>query len=187
MYNQRRNQSANFGTRLQLTNIFRSLWNQHMVWTRAFVVSSISKLEDLPYVTQRLLRNPSDFARELKRFYGPDKARMFEQLLTEHLTIAAEMLNYILAGNMRDAEVARIRWYRNADDIAVFLSNINPFWSKKMWQRMLYEHLRMLEQEISLYLTKQYEASIAIFDEIEAQGAEMADMMTEGIIKQFNL
>ena len=30
----------------------------------------------------------------------------------------------------------RKKWYSNADDIAEFLSGINPYWNKKKWRDM---------------------------------------------------
>ena len=128
-----------------------------------------------------------DFAKQLQIFYGPEKARKFEQLLTEHLTIAAQLVNDAKAGNTAGADMNRRKWYQNADEIAEFLSAINPFWSKRMWQSMLYNHLRLTENEAVLRLTGQYASDVALYDEIEAQALDMADMMADGIIKQFNL
>ena len=47
----------------------RKLWSQHVYWTRFFIISTAEKLQDLKYVTNRLLENPGDFAEVLKLFY----------------------------------------------------------------------------------------------------------------------
>ena len=49
---------------------------------------------------------------------------------------------------------------------------------------MLYEHLALTKAEAVNMLTGKYAEGIAVFDQIEMQ-VEMADVMTNGIIRQF--
>lgn len=46
----------------------RQLWEQHVYWTRFFIISTAAGLADLSPVTDRLLQNPKDLARALTRF-----------------------------------------------------------------------------------------------------------------------
>ena len=87
MYNQYTTQQ------ICLMNRIRQLWGQHVYWTRFFIISTAADLDDPEPVTQRLLRNPKDFAAWLAPFYGTKAATMFEELFTEHLLIAAELVN----------------------------------------------------------------------------------------------
>ena len=50
---------------------------------------------------------------------------------------------------------------------------------------MLYEHLRLVKAEAIDMLRKDYQSGVDIYDEIEIQALEMADMMAQGIIRQF--
>ncbi len=50
---------------------------------------------------------------------------------------------------------------------------------------MLYEHLALTKSEAVYVLTKRYEDSISVYDSIEKQALEMADVMVNGIVKQF--
>ena len=76
-------------------------------------------------------------------------------------------------------------WYDNADEIASFLASINPNWSKEEWQRMYYEHLGLVKDEAVILLNQNYAQEGFIYDRLETQALEMADMMLEGITKQF--
>lgn len=172
---------------LQLSNTLRRLWVEHVLWTRSFIVSTAANLMDSDAVTKRLLQNPVDFANVLTPLYGSQGARRFEKLLANHLLIAAQLVNAAKMGNTGAVSEQRQKWYANADDIAGFLGQINPYWSKTNWQTMLFEHLRMTENEAVQYLMQQYEASIAQYDTIQKQALEMADVMTYGIITQFEL
>lgn len=170
--------------RNKLSDDLRRLWMEHVLWTRAVIVSIVFNLDDLNAVTARLLRNPIDLANVLQPYFGRNVAKNIELLFKEHLLIAAKLVNAAKAGDLAAVDEQRRAWYANADDIASFLTVINPCWSKKMWQSMLYDHLQMTENEAVLMLKGQYTQSIVQYDKIQNQALEMADYMTEGIIKR---
>ena len=166
-----------------LINELRMLWSS-MSCGRSFIISTVSGLGDLDAVTARLLRNPDDFTRLLRKFYGQKTTDAFRELFTQHLLIAADLVKAAKAGNSSAAMTARQRWYANAEDMAKFLSNINPSWSESRWKRMLFDHLRMTEDEAVLRLNRRYAEDIENYDRIEGQALEMADYMAQGIINQ---
>ncbi|HEY8348961.1 MAG TPA: acetylglutamate kinase [Clostridia bacterium] len=172
-------------SRLALNNQLRLLWEQHVVWTRLTIISMVFDLPDVDPVTGRLLRNPKDFEALLKPLYGDGTAARFADLLTSHLVIAAELVKAAKAGDTGAAADAEKRWYANADEIAVFLGSINPCWSARQWQAMLREHLALTKSEAVNILTGKYAEGITVFDQIEKQALEMADVMVNGIIRQF--
>jgi len=180
------NRGYNFFTPINIINTFRKLWEQHGLWTRSFIISAAEDLPDLQPVTNRLLRNPSDFAQVLKLFYG-ERSEEFEKLLREHLLIAAKLVNDAKKGDTNAVNMDRRNWYTNADQIAYFLGSINPYWSVQEWKDMMRLHLKLVEEEATKRLSGEYEADIALYDTIEEQALKMADMMSYGIINQFGL
>lgn len=170
---------------LGLNNQLRLLWEQHVVWTRLTIISIVFGLPDVDLVTNRLLRNPQDFAALLRPLYGDRIASRFAELFTSHLVIAAELVKAAKAGDAKAAADAEKRWYANADEIAAFLGSINPFWSEQQWRNMLHKHLALTKAEAVNILTGKYAEGITVFDQIEKQALEMADVMTCGIIRQF--
>jgi len=168
-----------------LNQALRALWEQHVYWTRLAVDSIVARGADEQATLARLLRNPKDFARALQPYYGAENAKQFENLLTEHLTIAAELVKALQAGDTQAAANARKRWFANADEIAAFLASINPYWSEATWKSMMYEHLNLLTGEVASRLAGKYEENVATGDPIEKQALEMADEMTKGILQQF--
>lgn len=169
-----------------LMNQLRMLWKQHVYWTRFFIISIASDLGDLEPVTNRLLQNPGDFAQVFSVFYGAKAAEQFKELFTQHLLIAADLVNAAKNQESNKADEARRKWYKNADEIAKFLYAINPFWDKMKWKSMLYSHLEMTEKEATLRLEGNYTADIKMFDAIEKEALKMADYMFCGIIRQFS-
>ena len=130
--------------------------------------------------------NAKDFATLFRQYYGQDVGAEFEELLTAHFTIAAELVKAVKAGETATATNADKRWYENANQIADFLSGINPYWSAQEWKNMLYDHLALTKKETESILKGNYEESINVFDEIERQALMMADTMMQGMRKQFS-
>lgn len=93
------------------------------------------------------------------------------------------MVNAAKNGQTAKANAARNSWYKNADEIAGFLSSVNRCWDKAKWKEMLYSHLEMTEKEASLRLKGNYSADISVFDSIENEAFKMADYMFCGMIK----
>ncbi len=170
-----------------LMNHLRKLWQQHVYWTRFFIISTAADLADLEPVTKRLLRNPDDFALALAPFYGVKVSNCFKELFTQHLLIAADLVNAAKKQESAKVEAARKKWYANADDLAQFLANHNPCWDEAMWRSMLYDHLDMTEKEAVLRLEGKYTQDIQMFDNIEKEALKMSDYMSGGIIRQFCL
>ncbi|NMA24378.1 MAG: LysM peptidoglycan-binding domain-containing protein [Clostridiales bacterium] len=170
---------------MKLINTLRSLWEQHVAWTRMAIVSAEAGSPDLRFTVDRLLRNPSDMADALRPLYGDQKADTFGRLVYEHLSIALQLVNAAKAGNTQAARDAEQRWYQNADKIAAYLNTINPYINKDDFRRMFHTHLALTKDEAVNRLNRNYARDIALYDRIENQALEMADMMSEGIVRQF--
>ena len=178
--------SAEFNRKeIDLMNLFRELWEQHGAWTRMTIMSIVFSLPDEKFSTNRLLQNPVDFEKALQPFYGSDASSKFSDLLKAHLIIAAELVKAAKAGDTATVSDAEIKWYQNADEIAALLGSINPYWYEKDWREMMHQHLSLVKSEAVSLLNKNYEASISVYDKTQNQALMMADVMSQGIIKQF--
>ncbi len=161
------------------------LWEEHIVWTRMFIMSVADNTTDKALVTKRLLKNYGDMADAMKPHYGDGTAAKFSDLIKEHLLTAAALVEAAKAGNATAAAAAEKKWYDNADEIAAFESSINPYWNKTAQMAMWHDHLRLTKGEAVARLTRNYTADIDAFDQIEVQANAMADSWTDGIISQF--
>lgn len=135
----------------------------------------------------RLLRNADDFAAAFQPFYGPTTAARFGELLKGHLTIATELVQALRTGNSAAAADAQRRWYINADDIAVFLGRINPYWSQEEWRQMMHQHLRLLTAEVAARVAGNYTENVSINDSVELQALEMVDVMPAELYNSFQI
>ncbi|MGE5462883.1 MAG: acetylglutamate kinase [Syntrophothermus sp.] len=165
----------------------RKLWEDHITWTRLVIVSIANDLPDTGSTVDRLLQNQVDIGNAIKPFYGEEAGNQLTILLTAHITIAAEILQAAKTGDTAAMNDAITRWYANADDIAVFLNSANPDnWPLDEMKSMMREHLDLTLQEAVSYLHGDYAGSISAYEQIHLQALQMADMLSEGIIRQFS-
>ncbi len=164
----------------------RKLWEDHITWTRLVIIGVFEDLPDLDPSVQRLLQNQVDIGDAVKPFYGEEAREQLTALLTDHILIAAEILQAAKNGDTATMEDAIDRWYENADDIAEFLHAANPrHWRLREMKSMMREHLDLTLEEAVAYLNGDYEGSIAAYDLVHLQALEMADMLSTGIMQQF--
>ncbi len=171
---------------LAFHDAMRQLWEDHITWTRMFIVSAVADLPDTGFAAGRLLQNQADIGNAIKPFYGEAAGEQLTALLRDHILIAADLVAAAKAGDAAGVEAASARWYANADDIATFLSSANPEnWPLDEMKTMMREHLDLTLEEAVARLTGDWAADIAAYDEIHEQILEMADMLSTGIIRQF--
>ena len=169
-----------------LRSTMRKLWEDHITWTRLYIVSAAANLPDKELTAQRLLQNQTDIGNAIKPFYGDAAGDKLTSLLKDHILIAAEIIQDAKAGDTTAMNDAIARWYANADDIAVFLHNANPDnWPLEDIKAMMHEHLDLTLQEAVAYLHGDYSGSVAAYDQVHLEILDMADMLSDGIIQQF--
>lgn len=166
-------------------NHMRSLWEQHVAWTRMAIRSIVFDLPDTDEVLARLLQNAPDMGEALKPFYGEAAAETYSNLIKDHLVIAADLVKAAKAGDQQAAAAAEKKWYANADQIIEFLSRLNPYFPKERFRTMFHAHLKLTKAEAVALLNKDYKLSIQLYDRIERDALVMADMISSSIINQF--
>ena len=172
-------------TRSAFHDGMRKLWEEHVIWTRLFIVSVLADLPDKGPTTDRLLRNQSDIGNAIKPFYGDAAGEKLTTLLKEHITTAAEVVGAAKAKDKTKQEDATKRWFANADEIASFLSGANAKnWPSGEMKSMMHEHLDVTTAEVVARLKEDWPADVAAYDTVHEQILKMADMLSMGIINQ---
>ncbi len=170
---------------IDLRLAMRKLWEEHIVYTRNYIISSLANLEDSGAVAQRLLKNQDEIGEAIKPYYGDSAGNKLAGLLRDHILIATEVVKAAKMGNNEELEKADKKWHVNADDIAVFLSGANANWAKKDLTDMLYKHLELTTGEVVSRLKKDWAVDIDFYDKGHAHMLMFADVLTNGIVKQF--
>ena len=177
------------GQRAAFHDAMRKLWEDHIVWTRQFIVSAATEsgnLPDLQPTVDRLLANQADIGDAITPYYGADAGAQLTALLRTHILTAADLLAAAKAGDSAATADASARWYANAHDIAVFLHDANPGnWPLADLDAMMTSHLDLTLEEAVARLQGRYADDIAAYDKVHAEILDMADMLSDGIVAQF--
>ena len=164
----------------------RKLWEDHVTWTRLYIVSAAAGLPDAQSTAERLLRNQADIGDAIKPFYGKPAGDRLTELLRSHILIAADLIKAAKAGDTAAVEAASARWNANADEIADFLSGANPNnWPRATLRSEMRHHLDLTLQEAQARLRGDWAADIAAYDTVHEHILGMADVLSSGIVKQF--
>lgn len=170
---------------LELRMDMRKLWEDHITWTRMYMVAAIADEDNKDSIAQRLLKNQEDIGNAIKPYYSNEAGDKLTSLLKTHITTAVDLIDAAKNNNQRALDDANTKWYNNANEIADFLSSANPNWPKDQTRAMMKEHLDLTKQEAVDIINKKFDEDIADYDKIHDQILEMADMLSSGIVKQF--
>ncbi len=177
------------GTRATFHDEMRKLWEDHITWTRLFIVSAATEAGDLPDIgptTDRLLANQTDIGNALKPFYGDAAGNQVTALLRDHILTAARLVAAAKAGDSDEVGRASADWYANANDIAAALNALNPrHWPLTDLRAMMKDHLDLTLDEAVARLQHRYADDVVAYDRVHAEILSMADMLSDGIIAQF--
>ena len=169
-----------------LHDAMRKLWEDHITWTRIFIISAAADLPDKATATNRLLQNQVDIGNAIKPYYGEDAGNKLTALLKEHITTAAEVVAAAKANDKAKLDDANRRWLANADQIADFLSSANPkSGPRSEMQSMMHEHLNLTTQEAVARLHGDWAGDVKAYDAVHEHILKMADQLAMGIVAQF--
>ena len=173
-------------SRLDFHSAMRKLWEDHVTWTRPYIVSTAAELPDRDLVAQRLLRNQVDIGDAVKPFYGDEAGEQLTALLTDHILIAVDVLDAAKAGDTAAFDEALARWYANGNDIAEFLNAANPKnWPLNEMRTGMRMHLDLTLREASNRFQGNFAADIQDYDAVHEHILGLADLLSTGIMRQF--
>ena len=170
---------------IALYTSMRTLWSDHVFWTREYLDAAINDSLGANAAAVRLMKNQEDIGNAITVYYGAAVGAQLTTLLKEHISIAVDIVTAVKANNQNAFQNANARWQDNADEIATFLSEANPNWPEADIADMMTVHLKTTADELSAIQNKQYEKSVSDFDTVHRHIVGMADALSAGIIKQF--
>jgi hypothetical protein len=163
----------------------RRLWEDHVQWTRVYILDQTANLPSASFSAQRLLRNQSDIGNAIVPFYGQQAGDQLTSLLETHITGAVALISAVESGDDAAIGHAKDAWYANGNDIAIFLANANPNWRLADLELHMKIHLDQTLAEAAAHIAEQWSTDVTAFDAVEAHIRVMADILSDGIAKQF--
>ncbi|MET3921404.1 hypothetical protein [Arthrobacter sp. UYEF20] len=169
-----------------LRQSMRTLWAQHMEWTRLAVVEFAAGSAGFPTTAPRLLQNQVDIGNAIKPFYGSAAGEQLTTLLKAHITDFVALFQAAKANAPAALKSATTAVYANAQEIADFLAKANPrFWPQDHMRDMMKGHIDQTIVYGGDELAGRYAHGIAVYDQAEAHMMMMADDLSAGLIGAF--
>jgi hypothetical protein len=163
----------------------RKLWEDHVQWTRIWLVDETSNLPDTSFAAARLLQNQVDIGNAVKPYYGDAAGNELANLLKVHITGAVGLVKAFESGDTNAQTAAKNAWYANAEDIAKFLAAANPFWPLADLERHMKLHLDQTLAEAAARLEGQWSTDVTAYDVVVTHIRLMSDFLADGIALQF--
>ena len=171
---------------VKFENDFRRLWVDHVLWTSNYITSATTaSAEDQKDVLERLLRNQEDIGNAIKPIYGEEAGKKLTDLLKEHIVLAGGIVEAAKSGNKAKLDQLNKQWYKNADEIAAFLSSANPNLKNEELRKLLYAHLKLVADDLNASLKKDWQARIVSIDDGMTHIIMMSDVISDAVVKQF--
>lgn len=155
----------------------RSLWNDHVGYTRNAIISTLSNLPDAAAVSQRLLKNQEDIGNFFSPYYSTQQVGTLVNLLKQHINIAVDVI--------KNVEGAEQQWRTNGQEIVNHLYQMNRmFWPVSVTEVMWNKHLDLTISEIGARKTSKWQDDISYYDENQKCMNDFADIISTGVIHQ---
>jgi len=163
----------------------RKLWEDHITYTRNYIISALAGLPDATTIATRLLANQDDIGDAIAPYYGQAAGDALAALLRAHIVIATEVVEAAQSGDADALADAQARWSANGREIAAFLAGANPNWSQAELEAALQRHLDLTTGEVVGRLQQDWAADIAAYDAGHEHMLMFADTLSDGIVAQF--
>jgi len=168
---------------VNLINDFRGLWAEIIIWMRSYIAAVAAQYPNTDAITERISEIPVAFHDRLELIFGKKAAEGFLNLLTNHTILTEKVIDALKNGDQNSVNMNTAALYKNADEIAKLLREINPFWSEVQWRNLLYTYISLNLQEAVAFLSNDFEEDIDIYDRLIAHSQLLGNYMADGIIR----
>ncbi|HTL12400.1 MAG TPA: hypothetical protein VL588_07920 [Bdellovibrionota bacterium] len=169
------------GSPARMQSEMRKLWEDHLTYSRNYVISGLAGIKDTGLVAARLMENQSAIGQTLRGAYGSQVGDRFASLLKNHILIAFDIVDAAHGGDVNGITAGQNQWHTNAEEIADLLSSLNPRWKRPMILSTLYRHLDHMAAQIAARMAQNWAADIDAYDQDHDEMLAFADLLATGI------
>ncbi len=170
----------------EMQQTLRDLWVGHIFWVR-HVVSNIATNdpEERDAAEKEVVTNTKQIAHTMAPFYGEVASEKFYRLLDGNIGAVREYSEATVAENKQQRDAALAHLASNADEIADFLSHLNPYLHKDTVRSLVATHGAHHVLQINQYKKKDYAPLGATWPMMRQHIYVIADTLTTALAKQF--
>jgi hypothetical protein len=178
--------NANPASVAEMQQNLRDLGVGHIFWVR-HVVSNIATNdpEERDAAEKEVVTNTKQIAHTMVPSYGEVASEKFYSLLDGNIGAVREYSEATVAENKQQQDAALAHLAANADEIADFLSHLNPYLQKDIVRALIATHGAHHVLQIKQYKAKDYAPLGATWPMMRQHIYVIADTLTTALAKQF--
>ncbi len=172
--------------KVELRLALRDLLIGHIFWVRGVVIGTkYDNKDEAKVAEEKVVENAKALAGSITPYYGKEAADKLFGLLAGHYGAIKDYMNASYSENKdaKDSAVKKLK--KNADEIATFLSSANPNWTKDVLLSALTAHGGHHMAQIDEINAKDFSGEAKTWDAMKNHIYVIADVLANGIIKQF--
>jgi hypothetical protein len=169
-----------------MQGVLRDEWSRHLFWIRNVVLDNAKNdLRSMEFAEKAVATNARDIARTFTPFYGEVAADRVYTILTKHYSAVKAYSQATVAGNKGQQDAAMVLFASNTDEIATFLSGINPHLPKDAVRGLFATHVDHHVAQITTFQARDYAGEEAAWPGMQHHIYAIADALTAALAKQF--
>ena len=170
----------------EMKQTLRDLWLGHIYWVQHAVLNGgTNSPRKRDAVEKEVDANTKQLSNMIKPFYGEAASQKLFSLLDINIGAVREYSQATVAGDKHGQDAALARLGSNADDIAEFLSHLNPYLQKENVRGLVAAHGAHHVLQINLYKRKDYAQLQETWPMMRQHVYLIADILTTALVKQF--
>lgn len=174
---------------VELNNKIRKLLMKTNRWTRVMISRILYNInsDSQAIVQQRFNTISKELADLFTQYYGKETASQIQELFARYIQAVAAMAHDYRENDPQAATEQRAILYTVADDIAHKASSINRYWDFAIVQTILRELSNTIEDQMISMMTGDFAHDADKYDSFMDQAERLADELTYGMLKQFQM
>ncbi|WP_312649093.1 hypothetical protein [Aminipila sp.] len=160
----------------------RTIWRDLATWIQSYLVSVFAGFGNQDSIEVKLKGIALEFGNILSTVFGGEIGEQYVNLITNWLNTFKLLVSSQINSDINAVNGYTKQLYDDIDQIAIFLSNINPFWIENEWQALLYRFNDMIIEELSAYINKQYTIAIESFDRLLNLTSIIGNYYSKGLL-----
>lgn len=169
----------------QLWQDMREVFSSEGMLEKMFVDSSNFSTDNREAIMRRLAQNPEELAQILRMYYPEDYSNSLKILHSEQITKLEELTD---AANRMEHEKMMVlleQMQKNAGEIADLLAQGNPEYDREYLEQMLMKLANSTYEDVNLMMEQKYPQALMVYEDDARNRMELADYLTDGIIRKF--
>lgn len=160
---------------------FRQISTEWTYLSRFYMVARITGLGNEKYVTERFYALTSRMKEKFELILGTEQANNVLNLTSIYTIRLEELITAVLSGDQAaiDAKVNEV--YQSTDELAAYLSSINPYWNVEKWEELLHTYIGFLVEVSTALQKKNYLDFLQTFEKLLYSALAIGDYYALGL------